>query len=332
MKPRSPALAQVTIHASQFPDAVRRDLLHSLRAREVNHKFHYDSVKQTNRWLALHQQYSPSRNDADCVAMYDKAFAATAARLRDTNVHLVGLGCGGGQKDSRLLKLICDQQGRANYTPCDVSAAMTLVARQASMQVLPASAITPLVCDLATTEDLADVLDSLGAPTARRVVTFFGMIPNFPAGEILPHLAAALRVDDLLLLSANLAPGSDLAAGVQKILPQYDNALTREWLLTFLLDLGVERADGEMEFTIEDDPAVKECQRVTAWFGFKKARTIQLGEDQIVFKPGERVRLFFSARFTFDGIQDVLRGNGFDVFESWRTRSGEEAVFLCRRR
>src|SRR5271166_3410124 len=63
-----PAVAQVTIHASQFPENVRRDLLESLRTRRVNHKFHYDSVKQTQQWLALHQAYSPSRNDADCAA------------------------------------------------------------------------------------------------------------------------------------------------------------------------------------------------------------------------------------------------------------------------
>ena len=40
-------IASVAIHASQFPEAVRRDLIESLRRRRVNHKFHYDSVKQT---------------------------------------------------------------------------------------------------------------------------------------------------------------------------------------------------------------------------------------------------------------------------------------------
>ena len=42
----------------------------------------------------------------------------------------------------------------------------------------------------------------------------------------------------------------DYAAGVKKILPQYDNALTRDWLLTFLLDLGVERSNGELSFAL----------------------------------------------------------------------------------
>ena len=68
------SVANVTIHASQFPENVRRDLLASLRTRRVNHKFHYDSVKQTQKWLALHQVYSPTRNDADCPAIYEQGF------------------------------------------------------------------------------------------------------------------------------------------------------------------------------------------------------------------------------------------------------------------
>src|ERR1039457_2925258 len=127
----------VVIHASQFPEKVRRDLLESLRTRRVNHKFHYDSVKQTQKWLALHQAYSPARNDADCAAIYDRGFAAAAARVKSKAVHLVGLGCGGGQKDTRLLKLLKARGKKAFYTPCDVSTAMVLVARQTVLAVLP---------------------------------------------------------------------------------------------------------------------------------------------------------------------------------------------------
>ena len=60
------SLAHIAIHPSQFPEQVRRDLLESLRTRQVNHKFHYDSIKQTQKWLALHGAYSPSRTDPEC--------------------------------------------------------------------------------------------------------------------------------------------------------------------------------------------------------------------------------------------------------------------------
>src|SRR5437588_6579690 len=123
------SLVQLTVHSSAFPENVTRDLLESLRSRRVNHKFHYDSVKQTQKWLALHQAYSPSRTDADCSATYDAGFTTATARIDASSVHLVGLGCGGGAKDTRLLQLLRRAGRRVTYTPSDVSTAMVLVAR-----------------------------------------------------------------------------------------------------------------------------------------------------------------------------------------------------------
>ncbi len=62
----SPSVANVVIHRSQFPENVRNDLYQSLNHRKVNHKFHYDSFRQTQKWLALHEAYSPARTDGDC--------------------------------------------------------------------------------------------------------------------------------------------------------------------------------------------------------------------------------------------------------------------------
>jgi L-histidine Nalpha-methyltransferase len=148
-------MASISIHASQFPEKVRRDLLASLRSRHVNHKFHYDSVKQTQKWLALHQTYSPTRNDENCRAIYGNAFAAAAAKIKTKSVHVFGLGCGGGHKDTRLLKLLKARGKKIFYTPCDVSTAMVLVARQTALAVLPEKNCFPFVCDLASADDLS---------------------------------------------------------------------------------------------------------------------------------------------------------------------------------
>ena len=248
------SVANVTIHASQFPDSVREDLLESLRTAEVNHKFHYDSVKQTQQWLALHQAYSPSRTDADCAAIYERGFEGMAERVEANRVHLIGLGCGGGQKDTRLLRVLKRKVTEVFYTPSDVSTAMVLVARASAMEVVPEEKCRPLVCDLGSARDLPQVLEQIVAPDALRIVSFFGMIPNFEPEVILPRVSGLLRSDDWLLFSANLAPGGDYDAGVRKVLSLYDNELTRDWLMMFLRDLGVEPDDGEMEFGIEDVP------------------------------------------------------------------------------
>jgi uncharacterized SAM-dependent methyltransferase len=335
------AVVNIAIHASQFPEAVRLDLLQSLQSRKINHKFHYDSLKQTQKWLALHQAYSPSRTDPDCAAAYQRSFAAVAQYLAPAGVHLIGLGCGGGLKDTALLGLLRRSASELFYTPSDVSVAMVLVARQSALAVLPETNCFPLVCDLVTAQDLLSLLRAIApgstSPTARlsteatalqRLFTFFGMLPNFEPDTILPRLASLVRPGDHLLLSANLAPGSDYAVGVERALPLYDNELTRDWLMTFLLDLGVERKDGELRFTIEEQPKPVHLKRIAAHFHFIRDRVVEIDSQRLEFSAGESIRLFFSYRHTPALVRSILDPHGLKVLDEWVTPSGEEGIFL----
>ena len=127
------SLASITIHSSQFPDQVRRDLVESLRSRQISPKFHYDSIKQSQQWRALHRACSPAWVDPAGRAVYDRAFAATAARINGTSVRVIGLGCGGGQKEAGLLRALQTPGRHLIYQPVDVSVAMVLTARQAAL-------------------------------------------------------------------------------------------------------------------------------------------------------------------------------------------------------
>ena len=327
------ALANVTIHSSQFPENVRRDLLRCLRARDVNPKFHYDSCKQAQKWLALHEAYSPSRTDPGCMTMYDSSFAAAAKRASAPKVQVIGLGCGGGQKDVRLLRLLAGQGKEVSYRPCDVSLALALTARQAAREAIGELPCDPLVCDLALADDLAEVLGPPGDARAARLITFFGMIPNFEPELILPRLAGLVRGGDWLLFSANLAPGPDYAAGAQRILPGYDNPLTRDWLTTFLFDLGFEPGDGAVRFAVEDSAAG--YKKVVAYFHLTRRRELavfgELSDETFEFGPGDEIRLFFSYRYTPDQIRALLQRHQLEAREQWVTPSGEEGVFLCHR-
>ena len=324
------SIVRVTVHPSQFPQNAQRALLASLRARQINHKFLYDGAKHAQKWLALHEAHSPAPTDPDCAETYEKAFEAAAQMMMARQVHVIGLGCGGGQKDTRLLELLKRGGDPLSYAPCDVSLAMVLEACQTASAVVNAEECFPLLCDLAETEDLAAVLERENPPGASRLITFFGMLPNFEPQTILTRLAALLRPNDRLLLSANLAPGPDYAAGLQRILPQYDNAPARDWLMTFLLDLGVERTDGELRFAIENCPQKTGLRRVIAEFHFKGWRRIQVANEPFEFRPGDAVRLFFSYRHTTERVRKLLGGQGIIVLDAWITRSEEEAVFLCR--
>jgi len=320
---------KVDIHPSQFPEAVRLDLLESLRRGQLNHKFLYDSVRQTTKWLALHEAYSPACTDPDCEATYDRSFAAVADRISTQHVHLVGLGCGGGQKDSRLLRLLSQRECAITYTPSDVSLAMVLVAFKTAGAVLSRERCFPLVCDLSRAEELASDLEKREPQGAIRLVTFFGMLPNFEPELVLDRLARLIRPGDFLLTSANLAPGPDYDAGVNRILPLYDNELTRDWLFSFLQSLGVDPQDGKMKFGIETDPK-NDLKRVVANFHFSRSRSIEVEGERFDFPEGDSIRLFFSYRHTPQKVRDLLARHGLTVDSEWITKSEEEGVFLVK--
>jgi L-histidine Nalpha-methyltransferase len=157
------------------------------------------------------------------------------------------------------------------------------------------------------------------------------MIPNFEPEVILPRLATVVRPADTLIFSANLAPGNDYTAGLQRILPFYDNALTRDWLMTFLLDLGVENDDGDLRFVVEADPAGSALKRVAAYFHFTRPREVQVSGERFQFSVGEAVRLFFSYRHTPALVRALLGQHGLQVIEEWIAPSEEEGVFRVSR-
>jgi len=185
----------------------------------------------------------------------------------------------------------------------------------------------PIVCDLQLATDLNALIDEQTSPGGVRLLTFFGLIPNFEPDAILPRLAQLVRPEDLLLFSANLAPGADYRHGVEIVRPLYDNDLTRNWLMIFLLDLGVEESDGKIQWSIEGNKLL----RLEAAFTFARDHTIKLDETRFPFLSGERVRLFFSYRYTPQLVSDLLRTHGLKVEQQWITTSEEEGVFLCRK-
>ena len=316
------------IHPSQFHDAVQRQLLDGLRLGQVPPKFLYDSDHQTQKWLAVHQAHSPSRTDIGVQSISDFAFDESLGQAADKSVCLVGLGCGGGQKDTRYLAKLKSIHPVVDYVPCDVSQVMTLVAREAAMAELPPERIHPLVCDLANAPDLGQVLDGILPSQTRRVFTFFGMIPNLEPDMILPRLAALLREGDLLLLSANLAPGDNYRSGVEAVLPQYNNAETRDWLLSFLVGLGVPETTGQLRFSIEE---VDKLLRVVADFVFSEVFKLTINGEQVDFVAGRSLRLFFSYRHTKRTLTRSLAKHGFRIAASQVDSSAEEGVFRAVR-
>jgi L-histidine Nalpha-methyltransferase len=322
---------QVYLHSSQFPDQVYQDYLAGFKHQNIPHKFHYDSVKQSQKWLKIHQAFSPSRNNEDCVVSYEQCFAKTAQILNDnySAVELIGLGSGGGTKDTLLLSSLATTNKKLSYYPIDVSLSLAVISAQKARGNFPQVKVKPIVCDLLYADDLISQLNQ--EQNSQKILTFFGMIPNFTPSEIMPILSNFLKQGDLLLLSANLAPGADYLAGIKQIMPQYDNDLTKDWLMTILTDAGITATNGYINFTIENDAKIADLKRVNAHFKLTEDVALQLDSETIKWQKDEQIQLFFSYRYTSEKVKQVLKNYNINVVEYWEAPNQEEAVYICQK-
>ncbi|MDH6100808.1 L-histidine N(alpha)-methyltransferase [Anabaenopsis sp. FSS-46] len=321
----------VYVHSSQFPNQVYQDYLNGFFLKKINHKFHYDSVKQSQKWLKIHESYSPARTSDDCVNAYAKCFQKTADFI-DINSHiqLIGLGCGSGEKDKLLVSYLEHKERAIIYYPVDVSLSLSVISAQKVRESYPQVSVQPVVCDLLHADDLIQELGEQGNGYTK-IITFFGMTPNFTPDEFLPLLNNFLQSGDILLMSANLSPGDDYLGGVQQILPQYDNDLTKDWLITVLADAGINQEHGTIKFSIEDDVNYPSLKRVNARFEVDSDISFKLEGQVIEWHSGDKVQLFFSYRYTTAKMQAILQEYNIKVLDYWEGADQQEGVYFCQK-
>ncbi len=338
-------IEHIYFHASQFPDRIARDYEESFIQRRINHKFHYHTTQQSQQWLNLHSTYSPMQQSQGYQQAYEHCFHAALNRLDQENFDLISLGCGGGEKEVLLRSLLKDtltqnekkdvvrQASMVNYYPVDVSHALAIIAAQAMRRQYPDIHIQPMVCDLLHTDDLLSHMPRGGSV---RLLTFFCMIPNLDPRVILPILNQFLSPGDLLLFSANLAPGENYTQGMEDVLPQYDNPPTKTWLMSVLGDAGIAHSDGDMHVTIDNDVVELGAEgialkKVNASFMVKRPVTLTINGKVINWQPGESVQLFYSYRYTTPLVKMFLNHYGIDVLDNWEFNDHEEGLYLCRK-
>ena len=283
------------IHPGQRPEVLKLEKAQSIRTGIIPSKFHYETDRQAKLWLALHEQFAPP---TDLAPLYEEAAQAVATNWPHSDSTLIALGCGGGEKDCRLLKRLPDG---TRYVPTDVSDPLVREAAALAARECPHAEIVSLVFDLASAESLNEFIEPHLTPY--RMFTFFGLLPNFQPMKILSKLRALLTPGDVLLLSANLAPN-----GIEAILPQYNNSTTRQWLGEFPKANGF--PEGDIQVGIEKDGAL----------------------DRIAAKhvtPSKTTQLFVSYRYTAPSLRNTLAQHGIIISREFISENGEEGVFLC---
>jgi L-histidine N-alpha-methyltransferase len=228
-------LSAIDFHSSVSAKALQRQAIASLRANRIDPKFLYVTSRQAELWREVARRHAPIQSNPEFVRIYRQAFNRIAGQLPAEKIHLVGLGCGTGMKELDLFVALKTKGRACVFSAIDVSADLV----QESIHKLTAAGAEDgggLVCDLAETAFLAQWLsDRTG--DGPRLLTFFGLAPNFAPDAVAQLFHSILRPADILLVSVHLAPIDaevDLPDAMESVLPQYDNVETRAWLAAAL--------------------------------------------------------------------------------------------------
>jgi uncharacterized SAM-dependent methyltransferase len=216
------------------------------------------------------------------------------------------------------------------FTPTDISPALVVETMLKIQNALPALPSFPLVVDFAAAPDLALVLAGPEPPDTQRVLTCFGMLPNFDYQTFLPYVQHLMRHGDLLLLSANLSP-LPYPDACPHILPQYDNPLARAWYGGLLDSLGFTAADYDIHLDAHPLRVDGYVWQIRAAAQFLRDVQVELYDETFSFASGERLQLFFSNRFTPHIMPQILQDAALSVVEPFLFASQEEGIYLCRR-
>lgn len=311
-------------HSSAFPQRWQVELLAALRAGVIPPKFLYDTPKQVAAWLALHEAVSPARRDPDVADLYAQS-AAAASQVSQ----VVSIGCGGGQKDAVVLQHLIGRGGRPAYAAVDVGAAMVLTALLHVQTQCPTTALRGVVADALYAPDLRAALRlGDGVPV---LWLLFGLAPNFLPEQLLAVLAWNVAPGDQVLLSANLAPGTDYARGARHVLPQYDNAATKRWLGCFCEGLGLDGAAERFRAQLVGDPGGRDLLRIELVYRPAVEVCVEVFGEQVELAAGVPLQALFSYRYTAARLRQLVEPAGFCLTAAYLSAGGEEGVFSLRR-
>lgn len=314
-------MPEVLIHESVSPAAHRAGMLHALRSGVVDNRFHYVGERSARMWRDLAHAHSPAHGD-DGLAAYDAAARAAMDLLPDVPVHVVGVACGDGVKERRLLGALA-AAGRTGLaaTAVDVSVPLVTAASEAMTTVPGVRGLGAVAVDITAVDDIAPLLDPR-LPGAR-LVTLFGVISTLGPASMAPA-RSLLASDDVLMVSANLLP--DRPGARDEVMAQYDNPATREWLAAVLGDIGIAGA-GDISFRWDEaDGAWTIVGEVVP-----RAATVARVDGIIIDLPaGRPIRVLQSFRHTPEGLARMLAGAGAVEVATCVSAGGEEGVAVGR--
>lgn len=314
-------MPEVRVDESVSPAAHRAGMLAALRDGVVDNRFHYVGERSARMWQELAHAHSPAHDDDGLVA-YERAARSALDALPRGPVHVIGVACGDGVKERRLLGALA-AAGRTGLsaTPVDVSVPLVTSAALAMSAVPGVDATHALAVDITAVADLAPLMEPR-RPGAR-LITLFGVISTLGPQAMAPAASLA-GPGDVLMVSANLLP--DRPGARDEVMAQYDNAPTRAWLGALLDDIGVGAA-GDITFRWE---ATDGAGAIIGEVVPASPMVASIEGGLIDLPAGSPVRVLQSFRHSPAGLEALMRAAGAAGVAVAVSPSGEEGVAVGR--
>jgi len=258
-------------------------------------------------WKKVHLACSPFLHRTELQRLYRLPSTRIRKHFGRRSYSLLALGCADGTKESLLLKKL----PKPTYL---LALDTNLSLARRAIRRLPAFQKSAHRTDLTSSISLKFLSSRLS--THPTLITLFGVLPNLNPLPLLRSIRRFMKKDDLLLFSANLAPGIKGRSGAVRVLPLYDNRPTRNWLNAAILRYRPKLPKGHLEFGVFPDPKQKTLARI-------EARWMNNHMPIVVFSSRRPTRL---------QVESWIQASGLRRLKRWIEPRGEEGVWLVTRK
>lgn len=302
-----------TLHYDE--EKLEKEFLECLKTRKMEEKFKYIGKEQAKTWLELcnSREYQYYRKSFNLIQTIKKDIANQLSG----DVNLIALGVGDGLKELEIIKESMHQR-KIGFFPVDLSRELAQVALQncTDLTIEKEVFLTNIVENLRT---MSEHIRKRYYPN--HLFTLLGnTLGNYPQGSILGVIRQSMHPQDLFLVGVSLNQGEDVVAEYK-----YD-----AFPFVPLRRTSIEQSDGDIEAEFGKDKLFPNINTIYNYFKFTKNVTISYGDEEILFRKGERILIGYSHKYSKESLIDILTGHGFKIIKTYTDTTGKYIKLLCK--
>ena len=163
--------------------------------------------------------------------------------------------------------------------------------------------------------------------------TFCNYEPEF----FLQLIYENLEQGDLFFFDASLlpesGPGEEAHVARKSVLGTYASRENVLFNIYPLLQYGMDPEDFDFELSLSNvDSKIGTLCRTRKSLNILKDTEVRIGSETVSFREGDIIRMGFTYKYTYDQVTDLLDINRFDILRAFRSKDGENAILLAKKR